>query len=28
LVFINEPLTRFRKLYCYDKADEFRRVYD
>ena len=28
LVFINEPLTRLRKLYCYDKADEFRRVYD
>ena len=28
LVFINEFLTRFRKLYRYDKADVFRRGYD
>jgi len=28
LVFINEFLTRFGKLYRYDKADVFRRGYD
>ena len=26
--FSNQPLTRFRKLYCYDKADVFRRADD